>query len=48
MAAFDTALKARVIYVFGIADERHKGCLKIGETTLNEDISEIPEPCSKS
>ena len=47
MAAFDTALKARVIYVFGIADERHKGCLKIGETTLNEDISEIPEPCSK-
>lgn len=47
MAAFDTALKARVIYVFGIADEAHKGCLKIGETTLNEDISGIPEPCSK-
>lgn len=47
MATFNTALKARVIYVFGIADEAHKGCLKIGETTLNEDISEIPEPCSK-
>ena len=47
MATFSTANKARVIYVFGIADEAHKGCLKIGETTLNEDISGIPEPRSK-
>ena len=46
MATFDTALKARVIYVFGIADEDHKDCLKIGETTLNEDFSAIPEPDS--
>ncbi len=47
MATFDTALKARVIYVFGIADEAHKDCLKIGETTLNEDVAGTPEPCSK-
>ena len=43
MATFDTALKARVIYVFGIDDDAHRDCLKIGETTLNEDFSDIPE-----
>lgn len=47
MAAFTSALKSRVIYVFGIADELHRGCLKIGETTLREDIDYIPKPGSE-
>lgn len=46
MATFTSALKSRVIYVFGIADEAHRGCLKVGETTLHEDIDYIPAPNS--
>ena len=46
MATFTSSLKSRIIYVFGIADETHRGCLKIGETTLREDIDYIPAPGS--
>ena len=36
---FTSSLKLKLIYVFRINDEAHKGCLKIGETTSdNEDI----------
>ncbi len=31
-----SSFKNKLIYVFGINDEEHKGCLKIGETTLND------------
>lgn len=37
MATFESSLKAKLIYVFAIPDEAHKDCLKIGETTLDED-----------
>ena len=37
MATFESSLKSKLIYVFAINDERHKDCLKIGETTINED-----------
>jgi hypothetical protein len=37
MATFESSLKSKLIYVFAINDERHKDCLKIGETTIEED-----------
>ena len=37
MATFESSLKSKLIYVFAISDERHRDCLKIGETTLDED-----------
>ena len=46
MATYDSSMKPRVIYVFAIADEQHKDCLKIGETTLLEDVDTIPAPGS--
>lgn len=38
MATFELSLKPRLIYVFAIADKQHEGSLKIGETTLGDDI----------
>ena len=37
MATFTASLKSKLIYVFAINDERHRDCLKIGETTLDQD-----------
>lgn len=37
MATFESSLKSKLIYVFAINDEQHKDCLKIGDTTLDED-----------
>ncbi len=37
MATFSSSLKSKLIYVFAIDDERHRGALKIGETTIDED-----------
>ena len=37
MATFESTFKATLIYIFTIADEQHKGCLKIGETTFKGD-----------
>lgn len=39
-----STLKAKLIYVFTINDSSHTGCVKIGETTLNEatDLSLAP------
>ena len=37
MATFESSLKSKLIYVFAINDERHSDCLKIGETTIDED-----------
>ena len=41
MATFVSSLKSKLIYVFAINDERHKDCLKIGETTLDDDGSDL-------
>jgi len=37
MATFESSLKSKLIYVFAINDNRHSNCLKIGETTIDED-----------
>ena len=37
MATFESSLKSKLIYVFAINDNRHSDCLKIGETTIDED-----------
>ena len=37
MATFESSLKSKLIYVFAIDYETHRGCLKIGEATLDED-----------
>lgn len=37
MATFESSLKSKLIYVFAINDERHRDCLKIGETIIDED-----------
>lgn len=34
MATFGSAFKSKVIYVYAIADEQHKDCLKIGDATV--------------
>lgn len=47
MATFSSSLKSKLIYVFAIADESHSGCLKIGETTLDEDNGEDLSPNSE-
>ena len=47
MATFITSLKSRLIYVFAIPDEWHKACLKVGETTLEEDDGDFPLPNSE-
>jgi len=45
---FTSTLKLKLIYVFRINDEHHKGCLKIGEATSdNEEIWGL-EPNSKA
>ena len=41
MATFESSLKSKLIYVFAINDERHCDCLKIGETTIDEDVMGI-------
>lgn len=44
MATFESSLKSRLIYIFAIGDEWHKDCLKIGETTLEEDNGDLLSP----
>ena len=46
MATFESSLKSRLIYVFAIGDDWHKDCLKVGETTLDEDNGDFPAPNS--
>ena len=45
MATFESSLKPRLIYVFAIADNQHEGSLKIGETTLADNID--PDPIAR-
>ena len=44
MATFGSALTSRLIYVFAINDKEHKGCLKIGETSIDDCNSLFLEP----
>ena len=44
MATYTSALKPQVIYVFAIDTPQHKGCLKIGMTSLTEDCKHTPGP----
>lgn len=46
MATFQSSLKPRLIYIFAINDEWHKDCLKIGETTLDDDNGDFLAPNS--
>ena len=43
---FDSALKPKLIYVFRINDESHRGTLKIGETILPDGTDVIQNPNS--
>lgn len=47
MAIFESTLKPKLIYVFTIADEKHKGCLKIGEATLQDGSNPMSAPNSR-
>lgn len=40
MATFQSSFKFKLIYVFRINDEAHRGCLKVGETQLDKDYSD--------
>ena len=42
-----SSLNATLIYIFAIADEAHRGCVKIGETTLDEATDGTLQPNSK-
>lgn len=44
MATFQSALSATLIYVIAIEDGRHDRCLKIGQTTLSEDVDPLATP----
>ncbi len=44
MATFESSLKSRLIYIFAIGDDWHKDCLKIGETTLDDDNGNLLAP----
>lgn len=47
MVTFDSTLKSKLIYVFRINDDVHKGCLKVGETTYEgEDMTAYFTPDS--
>ncbi|MDE6678506.1 MAG: hypothetical protein K2K02_05650 [Ruminococcus sp.] len=44
---FDNTFSYKLIYIFRINDENHKGLLKIGDATLKSDdnIDELPPNC---
>ena len=44
MATFESSLKSRLIYIFAISDDWHKDCLKIGETTLDDENGDMLAP----
>ncbi|OOB77999.1 MAG: DEAD/DEAH box helicase [Epulopiscium sp. Nuni2H_MBin003] len=48
MNKFELPFKRKLIYIFSIADDSHKGLLKIGEATIEVDtpIDKLPPNCS--
>lgn len=45
---FTSTFKSKLIYVFRINDKAHKGCLKIGETTFENDNKTLLTPNSNA
>ena len=43
-----STLKAKLIYIFTIGDEAHRGCVKIGEATLDEATDSSLQPNCKA
>ena len=41
MAINEAPFKLKLVYVFRIGDDAHRGCLKVGDTYLSEDV---PDP----
>lgn len=48
MATFESAFKTKLIYVFRINDEDHKGILKVGEATVKEEVTDFAQLQPKS
>lgn len=46
---FENSFEYKLIYIFSVNDERHKGLLKIGETTISSDkkYTELRENCKE-
>ena len=44
---YESSLKPKLIYVFRINDKAHRGCLKIGEATIEDDEGEALVPNSR-
>lgn len=45
---FENPFEYKLIYIFKIDDESHKGCLKIGDTSINADnLEELVPSCEK-
>lgn len=50
MVKFESSFSNKLIYVFSIDDEKHKGCLKVGEASIkvtDSEINNLPPNCSK-
>lgn len=46
---FESSLKLKLIYVFRINDEAHRGCVKVGEATADTDnFAELNQPNCKA
>ena len=46
MAIFESTLKPKLIYVMAIPDEKHKGCVKVGEATVIDGSKAMDAPNS--
>lgn len=44
---FTSSLKLKLIYVFRINDAAHKGCLKVGEATCDNDNVSVLLPTAR-
>lgn len=50
MGKFESSFSNKLIYVFSINDEKHKGCLKVGDASIkvmDSEINNLPPNCSK-
>lgn len=50
MGKFESSFSNKLIYVFSINDEKHKGCLKVGDASIkltSSEVTNLPDNCSK-
>lgn len=40
MAVYQSPFRLKLVYVFRINDDAHRGCLKVGDTQLDDDVSD--------